>query len=169
MDDQQRASIPKERHEQMMKDYQRVLPRFATKGNPTVPRNRWCRFSIFQLAEEAGPDSLAMYRTFYRQASSLHHLDIAGIIAHTDSDMQAHVAPSWELLEDSLLSMASVIGCAQLFDEIAGLGFHDRINSGPVKAFFTALNFITPVPSTPCTHPAPAGSGSPTSPATEAL
>jgi hypothetical protein len=144
MDDEQRAMVPRERYEQMMADYNRVLPRFASKRNPTVPRNQWCKDSIYERTKQAGTQYLDLYRTFYRQASSLHHLDIAGIIAHTDADMQAQVAPSWELLDDSILALRSVMECVLMFDEIAGLGLHDRLKAGPEQTLAAALQSMTP-------------------------
>ena len=94
LSEDQKQQVPKERYEQMMQDYNRLLPRFATGRDKTRARNEWCRESLFDRAKEAGPDYLNLYRSFYRQASSLHHLDIGGIVSHLDDRVNAHMAPS---------------------------------------------------------------------------
>src|SRR5579871_5753096 len=48
MDDDLKTTVSKERLEQIMGDYQRVLPRFASGHDKTLPRNQWCRVSIYQ-------------------------------------------------------------------------------------------------------------------------
>jgi hypothetical protein len=120
MDDDSKKTVPKERHDQIMADYQRVLPRFASARNETLPRNQWCRVSTYQRAKDAeahwqqleaegnAGQSISLYKTFYWHASSLHHLDVAGVIAHMDSDMNAQFAPLWEHFDDGLMSSSAL-------------------------------------------------------------
>ena len=138
--EEQKKQVPKERYEQMMQEYNRVLPRFATGRDRTRPRSEWCRESLFDRAKEAGLDYL--YRTFYRQASSLHHLDIGGISLHLDDEMNAHMAPSWAWLEDALIASGSVLRCISYFDEMAQLGFKERLESGPNQDYVAALKAL---------------------------
>jgi hypothetical protein len=139
--DEQKEQVPKERYDQMMQDYNRVLPRFVGRDKKT-PRNEWCRESLYSRAKEAGPDYLELYRTFYRFASSLHHMDVGGIVAHTDGSMMAHIAPSWEHLDDALVASACVIRCIELYDEMAALGLRNRIQQGPNSAYVEALKAL---------------------------
>jgi hypothetical protein len=81
---------------------------------------------------------ISLYKTFYRQASSMHHMDIAGVIASLDQEMNAIMAPSWEHLDDALVAAASVLRCVSLYDEMAGLSMQERIRSGPNDAYVSA-------------------------------
>ena len=107
MDEDQRKAVPKERYDEMMANYKRVLPRFTSRRDKTRPRNEWCRVSIYDRAKEAeqqwkeqmAADGVrdngnSLYRTFYRRASSMHHMDIDGVFASMDEDMNALMAPS---------------------------------------------------------------------------
>ncbi len=95
--DEQKNQVSKKRYGEMMSAYNAVLPRFATKRDKTRPRNEWCGISLYERAKEAGPDYLDLYRMFYRQASSIHHLDFSGLAAHSDANMLADMAPSGHL------------------------------------------------------------------------
>jgi len=59
-------------------------------------------------AEEAGPRYLYLYRTFYRLASSMHHLDFGGIAVQSDGKMMADMAPSWACLDDALVATGAL-------------------------------------------------------------
>ena len=98
------------------------------------------RIDFFFRAKEAGLDYL--YRTSYRQVSSLHHLDIGGISLHLDDEMNAHMAPSWAWLEDALIASGSVLRCISYFDEMAQLGFKERLESGPNQDYVAALKAL---------------------------
>jgi len=151
MDAEQQKAISKERVEEMMREYDRVLPRFASSRDKTRPRNEWCKVSIWERAKGAeaywnkqleadglAGKSVSLYKAFYRPASSMHHLDIAGIIAHMDSEMNAHMAPCWEYLEDALVATGSLLRIASYFDELAGLGLGDRLGTGPIASYVEA-------------------------------
>lgn len=53
MSEEQQKTVPKERYEQMMADYNRVLPRFLKDRKGQIPRSEWCRVSIYERAKEA--------------------------------------------------------------------------------------------------------------------
>jgi hypothetical protein len=155
MDEEQQKTLPKERYEQMIADYNRVLPRFASSRDKNRPRNEWCRVSIYERAKEAErywrqqveddglkDNGISLYRSFYRQASSMHHMDIDGTLASMDSDMNAIMAPSWEYIDDALVAASSVIRCASYFDEMAQLGIKDRLDNGPAKDYATACKIL---------------------------
>jgi hypothetical protein len=125
-----------------MGEYNSVLPRFATVRNPRRPRNEWCSVKLYQRAEEAGPGYVDLYRMFYGQASSMYHLDFGGIAAHSDENMQADMAPSWSCLDDALVATGSAVRTASLFDEMAALGFKERVESGPLSEFVEACKTL---------------------------
>jgi len=126
----------------MMAAYNSVLPRFTFACDKTRPRNDWCRDSLYERAKQAGPDYIGLYRKFYRQASSMHHLDFAGIVAHSGADLLADMAPSWAHLEDALVATGCAYRAINLYDEIANLGFKDRLERGPGADYVAACNAI---------------------------
>ncbi len=143
MDEEQQKQVSKESYERMMTKYTEVLPRFAMPWDKTRPRNEWCRVSIYERAKQAG--LLGLYRTFYRWASSMHHADIRGLSYQADSEMKADVAPSWRWLEDALVSgFGSLVRCLGHFDEIAQLGFKERLENGPNEDYALALKGLPP-------------------------
>jgi hypothetical protein len=155
MNEEQRNAVPKERYDQMMADYNRVLPRFASGRDKTRPRNEWCRESIYDRATEAEQywkeqmaadnvkdNGISLYKTFYRQASSMHHMDIAGVIASLDQDMNAIMAPSWEHLDDALVAASSVLRCVSYYDEMAQLGLKERVDNGPNEDYIAACKSL---------------------------
>jgi hypothetical protein len=86
---------------------------------------------------------LPLHRIFYRQASSMHHADIGGLISQVDSDMNVASAPSWAWLEDALVTgLGSLVRCLNYFDEIAQLGFKERLESGPNEDYVAALKSL---------------------------
>lgn len=146
--DEQKKQFPRERYNQMMRDYNRVLPRFATRRNKARPRNEWCRVSLYDRAKGAGSQYLDLYRIFYGQASSMHHVDFSGLAAQSDANVLADMAPSWACLEDALLATGCALRSVGLYDEMAGLGFKERIESGPGNDYITAVKAL-PVACTP--------------------
>jgi hypothetical protein len=152
MDEEQQKAVPKERYDQMMADYNRVLPRFLKDVKKQIPRNEWCKVSIYKRAKEAEQlwkqqmeadgvkdSGISLYGTFYRHASSMHHMDIGGVVASLDEGMYAIMAPSWEHLDDALVAGASVLRCVSIYDEMAQMGFKERIENGPNEAYVAAL------------------------------
>lgn len=138
MDKEHQQQVPKKSYERMVTKYAEVLPRFAMSGDKTQPRNEWCRVSIYERAKGAG--LLDLHRTFYRWASSMHHGDVGGLGSQTDSEGKADVAPSWNWLEDALISgFGSFVRCLGHFDEIAQLGFKERLENGPNEDYAVAL------------------------------
>lgn len=155
MTEEQQKRVPRERYEEMMAAYGRVLPRFASGRDKTRPRNEWCRVSIYDRAEEAEQqwrehmaadgikdNGVSLYKTFYRHASSIHHMDIGGVITSIDEDMNALMAPSWEHLDDALVAARSVLTCVSIYDEMADLGMAERIWSGPNEAYVAACKAL---------------------------
>lgn len=148
---EQKQTFPKERYEQMMADYNAMLPRFTTKHDSARPRNEWCRVSIYERAKEAEQywqtqieeELVSHYKAFYRPASSMHHGDIGGLLAQMDSNGNVGVAPSWECLDDALVSgLGSFIRCVVYFDEIAQLGFKERLENGTGKDYVSAVESL---------------------------
>jgi hypothetical protein len=156
MDEEAQKAVPKERYDQMMAEYTKLLPRFATGRDNTRPRNEWCRVSLYERAKEAEAywqkemeadslkgQSISLYKTFYRHASSMDHLDISGIIAHMDDEMNAHMAPLWEHLEDALVATGSVLRSVSYFDEMAQLGLKERLGKGPIADYVAACKSLS--------------------------
>jgi hypothetical protein len=158
MDEGLQQAMPKDRYEEMMREYERILPRFATGRDKTRPRNEWCRASIYERAKEAEaylaerlePEGreggyLSLYKTSYRHASSMHHLDVGGIIANMDSDMNAQMAPSWEHLDDALVfGTGSMLRLASYFDEMVKLSLNERLGNGPFADYVAACKNLHP-------------------------
>ena len=80
--------------------------------------------------------------TVYRQASSMHHLDVSGVLASIDQDMNAILAPSWEHLDDALVAASSVLRCVAYYDEMAQLGMQERLRSGPMEDYVAACKAL---------------------------
>jgi hypothetical protein len=144
MDETQKAQVPKEQYDELMKKYNEVLPRFAGKRDKNTLRNEWCRDSIYARATQAGPEYLELYRTFYRQASSMHHLDIAGVISCSDADLYADVAPSWALLDDALVATGCFIRSIGYYDEMASLGLKERLENEVNQDYEAAVRSLLP-------------------------
>ena len=89
-------------------------------------------------ADGVKDNGISLYRTFYRHASSMHHMDIHGVIASLDEDLNAMMAPSWEHLDDALVAASSALRCVSYYDEMAQLGMQERIQSGPTEAYVGA-------------------------------
>jgi hypothetical protein len=155
MSEEQQKEVPTERYEEMMAAYGRILPRFVSARDKTRPRNEWCRVSIYDRAKEAEQqwrehmagdgikdNGVSLYKTFYRHASSIHHMDIGGVIASIDENMNALMAPTWEHLDDALVAARSVLTCVSMYDEMAGLGMAERICSGPNEAYVAACKAL---------------------------
>jgi hypothetical protein len=143
MNKEQQQQVSKESFGCMMTRYAEVLPRFAMRRDKTRPRNEWCRVSIYERAKEAG--LLDLHQTFYRWATSMHHGDIGGLSSQADSEGKADVAPSWSWLQLALVSgFGSFVRCLGHFDEIAQLGFKERLESGPNQDYVVALKGLPP-------------------------
>jgi len=140
--DEQKGRVSKERYDKMMDGYNSVLPRFATGRDRSRPRNEWCSVKLYERAEEAGPEYVELYRIFYQQASSMHHLDFSGIAAHSDENMQPDMAPSSSCLDDALVATGSALRAVNHFDEMANLGFKERIENGPLSEFVEACKAL---------------------------
>lgn len=69
---------------------------------------------------------------------------MGGISSHLDNEMNAHMAPSWAWLEDALIASGSVLRCISYFDEMAQLGFQERIESGLNENYEAALRALKP-------------------------
>ena len=72
----------------------------------------------------------------------MHHMDVGGVISIIDSDMHAHMAPSWEHVEDALIASGSALRCIDYFNEMAKLGLKKRMDKGPNKAYVKALKAL---------------------------
>ena len=155
MSEEQQKAFTKEHYDEMMAEYNRILPRFASGRDKNRARNEWCRVSIYDRAKEAEQkwreqmeadgivdNGVSLYKTFYRHASSMHHMDIGGVIASLDEDMNAIMAPSWEHLDDALVAARSVLSCVSYYDEMAGLGMEERIRNGPNEAYVAACKAL---------------------------
>jgi Family of unknown function (DUF5677) len=134
--DEQKAMFPKERYDEMMAAYNAVLPRFASKSDPKRPRNEWCSVSLHARAKETG--LLELYKVFYGPASSIHHLDFAGLAASSDTDLLADMAPSWKHLDNALAAIGSWQRAVVLYDEMGNLGFKEQLGQGPGADFVEA-------------------------------
>ena len=155
MDEGQQKAWPKEQYDEMMREYDRVLPRFLKDAKKQIPRLEWCRVSLHRRAQEAEEfwkqqleadgirgNPVSLYKTFYRHASSMHHMDIDGVMASLDEDLNAIPAPSWEHLDDALVAAGSVLRCVSYFDEMAQLGMQERIRSGPNQRYVDACKAL---------------------------
>ena len=126
MDVEQQGRLSREDRERIVAEYNAVLPRFASKTDKTRPRNEWCRESLYKRAKEAQQEPL--YRLLYRPASSIIHGDIAGLMAQLDDESRVDTAPSFKSLDDALVNgHGSLLRCLGYLDEIAHLGFKDRL------------------------------------------
>ena len=141
-DEGQKQQVTPEQYQRMIDDYIRVLPDFLHDKKNQIPRNEWCKETLYKRAKEAGPEMLLLYRTFYRHASSIHHMDVGGVISTIDSEMHAHMAPSWEHIEDALVASGSVLRIIGYFDEMANLGLKERLESGPNEEYVKALKAL---------------------------
>jgi hypothetical protein len=127
MDEEQRKLVPQATSTEILTDYERSLPRFVKPGK-TKPRSEWCRVSLRDRAA-ANEGLLQLHLTYYPQVSSIHHGDIKGLTAQLDSEGKMDMAPSWSHLATALISgLGSFLRCLNYFDEIARLGFKDRID-----------------------------------------
>lgn len=155
MTEEQQKAVPKERYDQMIADYIRVLPRFLKDVKKQIPRSEWCKVSLYERAKTAEQqwkeqmdtggvkdNGISLYNTFYRHASSMHHMDIAGVLASVDEDMNTIMAPSWEHLDNALVAASSVLRCVSYYDEMAHLGMQERIRSGPNEAYVVACKAL---------------------------
>jgi hypothetical protein len=152
LDEEQKITVPKERLEELTREYGRIFPRFASARDKTRPRNDWCKVSIYQRAKHAeeqwkkqletegmNVSDVSLYESFYGPASSIHHMDIAGVIAYMDSDLNAHMEPSWEYIEDALVATGSLLRVTTYFADITGLNLEERL-AAAVADYVAACN-----------------------------
>ncbi len=153
--EERKKEVPQESCEEMMAEYSRVLPRFSSPRDKSRPRNEWCRVSIYERAKEAEElwrkqmaadgikdNGISLYKTFYRHASSMQHMDVWGVLASVNEDGNPIMAPSEKHLADALAAAGSVLRCVSMYDEMAGLGMGERIRNGPNKAYITACRAL---------------------------
>jgi hypothetical protein len=82
--------------------------------------------SFYDRAKET--EQLPLYRTYYRHACSMAHGDVSGLMAQCDDESKVDMAPSFKNLDHALVSAhGSIVRCLNYFDEIARLGFEDRL------------------------------------------
>lgn len=144
------AAVSKEDREEMMNEYNQAAPRFKKKNGDI--QNQWCKQSIRhraehaeqywknRMAEEGIPhNGISLYGTFYAVASSMHHMDIAGLNAATDEEMFTNIAPTWEHLDEALVSTVEVLKCLSLYNDWANL----KISlDGPNEAYAQAIKAL---------------------------
>jgi hypothetical protein len=94
------------------------------------------------VADGIKDNGISFYKTFYRHASSMHPMDIGGVIASLNEDMNAIMAPSRSISMTRLVAASSVLRCVSYDDEMAQLGPQERIRSGPNEAYLTACNVL---------------------------
>ncbi len=134
--DEQMAKFPKERYDEMIAAYNAAFPRFASKSDPKRPRNEWCSVSLYARARATG--RLELYKLFYGMASSIHHLDLAGLAASSGTDHLADMAPSWKYLDIALTAIGSWQRSVVLYDEMGKLGLKEKLEEGPGADFIQA-------------------------------
>lgn len=138
LSDEEKRNVPRKRYNSMMSDYNAVLGRFASRRDKNRPRGQWCKVSLYDRAQKAGPYYLELYKTFYAHASSMHHLDFSGLVAYSDANMQADMAPSWEGIDVALSATGCAIRSIGYYDDVAKLGFKERIENGPLVDYLAA-------------------------------
>jgi hypothetical protein len=136
--------VPLKLRQRVLHEYARVLPRFQDKNGRV--RGRWSKKSFPQLAKEVGV--FGLYRTFYDTTSSMHHMDIAGVISQMEDSKDtlvcdADVAPSMRWIDDALIAghTAVVLSLTNYID-LTGVGrpdVKDKLQKGleaawPVEA-----------------------------------
>jgi hypothetical protein len=72
----------------------------------------------------------------------MHHLDIAGIISSSDADLYADIAPSWALLSDALAATGCFVRSIGHYDEMANLGFKERLETEINEAYALAMRSL---------------------------
>ena len=115
------------------KRYSDVVDRFNTKRGQV--RGRWSRASLREMAKEIGREPL--YLTFYSWASSMQHLDFAGLSSQTETSLEGKdaaifcdVAPSENWIETALLTAhGSALLVIDNYNEVAKLGMEQEIQS----------------------------------------
>lgn len=131
--------VPETIQKKIESEFSRVAPRFQDKRGKI--RSSWSKTSVRAMAQELGKG--ALYLTFYRFASSMHHGDIGGLFAQTkaveDEDvLDVDLVPSDAWLKEALIiAHGAVISVLRDYNEITKLGkdcFVERAD----KSFFDA-------------------------------
>lgn len=124
--------ISPDRISEMEKKYKDVAGRFTDRRGKV--RGSWSKVKLRQMAEEVGKGQ--SYPTFYALASSMHHLDIGGLSAHSEKKtFDVDVAPSLQWLNVALImGHNAVLSVLASYNEVAQLGM-DRELETAVKDF----------------------------------
>lgn len=120
-------------------DFTRVARRFRTKSGGL--RTSWAKKSFREMAKEVGQE--ALYVTFYKFASSMHHSDMSGMVAQTlrteaEDVLDVDVAPSDKWLKESLvIGHGAVVGVLRAYNEITKAGL-DQVVERSTQLFVDA-------------------------------
>jgi hypothetical protein len=85
-----------------------------------------------------------LYKVFYGQASSMHHMDFTGVAASSAEDNLADMAPSWKFLKTALTGIGSWYRSVVIYDTLGNLGFKSRLEEGPGAVYLEACNAVQP-------------------------
>jgi hypothetical protein len=119
------GKIPAEVVDEFTKEFRAVRHRFENRKKKL--REGWGRTPLSQMAEAVGMGEL--YDTFYRWASSIHHVDITGLLAHSDGQsLDVNVSPTLDCAREALImGHNATITCLAVLNDEAKLGFDSRL------------------------------------------
>lgn len=118
---------------QIKAEFAKIESRFRMKNGRL--RASWCKRDLAARAKEV--EMLDHYHTFYAWASSMHHVDIGGVVSQADGN-DADVAPSAEWIDTALITgHMSVLRTLGAFNEIASLGMESGMQRA-MNAFVDA-------------------------------
>lgn len=132
--------IPKNILEEIEDEFNRVAPRFRNRFGKV--RADWSPVSLREMARAVGKD--ALYLTFYRFASSIHHCDVGGLFAQTQLDeaedvLDVELLPSLAWVKEALITAhGAVTSVLRDYNEIAQVGIDElveRADSSFLKAW----------------------------------
>jgi hypothetical protein len=109
---------------EMEVNFARVAPRFRARSGKL--RANWAKVSFREMAREVGKEQ--QYLVFYRFASSMHHSDVGGLFAQTQTSevedvLDVDIAPSDKWLKESLITgHAAVVAVLSEYNEITKAG-----------------------------------------------
>jgi len=124
---------------EMEANFARVAPKF--RGPSGKLRANWAKASFRDMAREVGKEEL--YLLFYRFASSMHHSDIGGLFAQTqtfgaEDVLDVDIAPSDKWLNEALIiGHGAVVAVLSDFNEITKQGL-DRVVERARRLFIAA-------------------------------
>jgi hypothetical protein len=126
LDQARRKLVPEVTSAEIQADYDSIRQRFVRPGK-TKLRHDWCRVTLRDRAA-AYESLLPLHDAYYSLVSSLHHGDALGLAIQLDSEEKMDTPPSWAHLDTALIcGLGSFLRCLAYFDEIARLGFRDRL------------------------------------------